>query len=230
MEPSKTFALRGRTGVRILVSNGRKIRGAILASGNGSNAENIIRFCQKHAETIEIPVVICDQPEAGIISRAEKLGVPCSVIPVVWGVNDTASFARAVQEKKVLDVLSSYSIDWVFLAGYMRIISVDFLSRFADSALKVNRIVNIHPSLLPTFPGKDSYRQAYDAKVKEAGVTLHFVDSGVDTGSIIAQKKFTRISGESFDDFQARGLALEYEVYREFLEQLSKGRINAAGN
>ena len=222
--------MRERTGVKTLVNNDRKIRGAVLASGNGSNAENIVSFCQKHAETIEIPVIICDQPKAGIISKAEKLGVPCSVIPVMRVDNDTALSARAIQEKKVLDVLSSYNIDWIFLAGYMRIISVDFLSRFADQVLKINRVVNIHPSLLPAFPGKDSYQRAYDAKVKESGVTLHFVDAGVDTGSIIAQKKFTRIPGESFKNFKARGLALEYEVYREFLEQLSKGRINAAGN
>ena len=201
-----------------------------MASGSGSNAENIIRFCRELAGNIEIPVVICDQPKAGVIDRAERLGVPCSVVPVVRVENDTARSARTAQEKKVFDVLSSYDIDWIFLAGYMRIISVDFLSRFADPVLKVSRIVNIHPSLLPAFPGKDSYRRAYDANVKEAGVTLHFVDKGVDTGSIIAQKKFKRVFGESFEDFQARGLALEYKVYSEFLEQLSTGKINAAFN
>ncbi|MFH1157719.1 MAG: phosphoribosylglycinamide formyltransferase [Pseudomonadota bacterium] len=206
-----------------MAGSGRKIRGAVLASGSGSNAENIIRFCREHAGKIEIAVVICDRTEAGVIGRAERLGVPCSVIPVVRGVGDA-------QEKKVLDVLSSYAVDWVFLAGYMRIISADFLSRFADPILKVNRVVNIHPSLLPAFPGKDSYRRTYDAGVKESGVTLHFVDAGVDTGPVIAQKKFSRVPGESFEDFRARGLALEYEVYREFLEQLSRGRINALGH
>ena len=187
-----------------------------MASGSGSNAENIIRFAQQNPDKIKIPLIICDQPEAGVIERAKKLNVPCIVIP---GTKAT----RAEQEQKILDTLAAHKVEWVFLAGYMRLISEKFLSTFADADLGVNRIVNIHPSLLPEFPGVDSYRRAYDANVPASGVTLHFVDNGVDTGPIIEQRKFKRLKDESFESFRDRGLALEYSLYTSFLQRLTTG-------
>ncbi len=216
MQPSRKSIFRGRTGARTLVNNGKIICGAILASGNGTNAENIIRFAQQNPDKIKIPVIICDQPGAAVIERAKKLNVPCIVIP---GTKAT----RAEQEKKILETLAAHNIEWVFLAGFMRLISPEFLARFADPALGVNRVVNIHPSLLPQFPGVDSYRRAYDAGVPVAGVTLHFVDNGVDTGPIIQQRKFERAANEDFESFRSRGMALEYEVYTSFLKRLTSG-------
>lgn len=210
MAPSTKSILGGRTGARTLATENSIIRGAVFASGNGSNAENIIRFAQNNPGEISIPLVICDQPEAGVIDRAKKLGVPCFVVPGTRATRDE-------QEKKILDILAAHGVTWVFLAGYMRILSASFLAHFPQ------RVVNIHPSLLPEFPGKDSYRRAYDAGVKASGVTLHFVDEGVDTGPVIAQRKFERVPGESFEDFRARGLALEYEVYTVFLKELCHG-------
>ncbi len=199
------------------IASGEKIIiGAIFASGSGTNAENILRFAHSRPE-IKIAVVICDQPGAGVIDRAEKFGVACEVIPAEKG-------AKVAHEKKVLERLSAHNVDWIFLAGYMRILSPDFIMHFP------NRIVNIHPSLLPEFPGKDSYRRAYDAGVKTAGITLHYVDAGIDTGPVIKQKKFDRIDGESFDDFRARGLALEYQAYTEFLEELCHDRCGQDRN
>ena len=187
-----------------------------MASGSGSNAENIVRFAQQNPDKIKIPLIICDQPGAGVIERAKKLNVPCIVIP---GTKET----RKEQEKKILETLAEHKVDWVFLAGYMRLISAEFLARFADATLGVNRIVNIHPSLLPAFPGIDSYRRAYDANVPVSGVTLHFVDNGVDTGPVIEQRKFTRLNNETFESFRDRGLALEYDVYTSFLKRLTSG-------
>lgn len=217
MQQSRKSIFRGRTGARTLANNGKIICGAVLASGNGSNAENIIRFARQNPDKIKIPVIICDQPGAGIIERAKKLGVPCIVIP---GTKAT----RREQETKILETLAEHQIEWVFLAGYMRLVSAEFLARFADPTLGINRIVNIHPSLLPQFPGVDSYRRAYDAGVNLAGVTLHFVDNGIDTGPIIEQRKFERAANEDFETFRSRGMALEYEVYTSFLKRLTEGR------
>lgn len=210
MVPSKKSVFRGRTGAKTLASKTPDICGAVFASGNGSNAENIIRFAQARSEKISIPLVICNQPGAGVIERAKNLGVPCFVLPCTKA-------TKAEQERAILDILAAHNVSWVFLAGYMQILSAPFLSHFPS------RVVNIHPSLLPAFPGRDSYRRAYDAGVKTSGVTLHFVDEGVDTGPVITQKTFERIPDESFENFRARGLALEYEVYTDFLKELCHG-------
>src|SRR5580692_6989925 len=102
-----------------------------MASGSGSNAENIIRFAQQNPDKIKIPLIICDQPDAGVIERAKKMNVPCIVIP---GTKAT----RGEQEKKILETLDAYKVEWVFLAGYMRLIGAEFLARFADAKLGVN--------------------------------------------------------------------------------------------
>lgn len=185
-----------------------------MASGNGSNAENIIRFAQANPDKIRIPCIICDQPGAGVIERAKKMNVPCIVIP---GTKAT----RKEQEKKILATLAEHKVEWVFLAGYMRLIGADFLAQFEDASLGVNRVVNIHPSLLPEFPGIDSYRRAFEAGVPVSGVTLHFVDNGVDTGPIIEQRKFERLKDDTLESFQARGMALEYGAYTDFLRRLT---------
>jgi phosphoribosylglycinamide formyltransferase-1 len=207
------------------LGNNNIINAAVFASGNGSNAENIIRFAQQHPDKIKIAVVVCDQPDAGVIERAKKLGVPCMVVPLNLDGYATRREARADQEIKILKILESYNIQWLFLAGFMQIIGGAILAKYFDKDLDVSRIVNIHPSLLPEFPGKDSYRRAYDAGVETAGVTLHFVDDGIDTGKIIQQKTFPRNEDDSFEAFQARGLALEYQAYREFLEHLVNGKV-----
>ncbi len=203
----------------------RKIIASAFASGNGSNAENIIRFAQENPGKIEIPVVICDVPGAPVIEKARALGVPCEVAPVVRGEFPTHQEARAAQEEKIWGILQEHGVEWVFLAGYMQIISASFIERFSDPVLGVSRIVNIHPSLLPSFPGRDSYQRAYNSGVKMAGVSLHFVDEGVDTGLLIGQKAFDRRCGESFEEFKARGMELEYALFREFLQNLIDGTM-----
>lgn len=206
-----------------------KITAAVFASGSGSNAENILRFALEHPEALSIPLVICNKPGAGVLARAEKLGFPCKVIPVER--EGFASFkeARYAQEEKVVALLKAYGVNWAFLAGYMQILGPVFLGYFADPAAGRNRIVNIHPSLLPAFPGKDGYGDAWNAGVEESGVTLHYVDEGVDTGPVIAQKTFPRLPEDSFEDFRARGMELEYQVYREFLATLITGTAKETG-
>ena len=192
------------------------IRAAVFASGSGTNAENILRHC-KELDGIEAIMVLTDQPYAGVIERAKKFGITCEIVPRAKGMDKDA------HEKAILDVLKKDQVDWIFLAGYMRILSPEFLKTFRDEKLGVNRVVNIHPSLLPAFPGMDSYLQAFNAGVKIAGVTLHFVDEGVDSGPIILQRAFERDENEEFDNFRKRGMELEYEIYAEFLKHLIGG-------
>lgn len=195
---------------------GNRIHAAVFASGSGTNAENILRHC-KELTGIDALLVLTDQPYAGVIERAKKFDTPCEVVMRQKGME------KEQHEKAILDVLSTRGIDWIFLAGYMRILSPEFLKSFHDEKLGVNRVVNIHPSLLPAFPGMDSYLQAYNAGVKISGVTLHFVDEGVDSGPIILQRAFEREENEEFDSFRARGMKLEYEIYAEFLKHLIDG-------
>jgi phosphoribosylglycinamide formyltransferase-1 len=199
-----------------LANKGKPIRAAVFASGSGSNAENILRHCEKFPG-IQVLLILTDQPYAGVIERAKKFATGCEVVPRKQGMD------KAAHEQAILDVLKKNSVDWIFLAGYMRILSPEFLKNFYDPALGVNRIVNIHPSLLPAFPGADSYLQAFNAGVKIAGVTLHFVDEGVDAGPIILQRAFEREESENFEVFRARGMQLEYEIYSEFLQHLVGG-------
>lgn len=209
-----------------MANHKNKIIASAFASGSGSNAENIIRFAQENPEKIEIPVVICDTPGAAVIEKAKALGVPCEVVPVMREENMTHQEVRAAQEDKIYEILVKHGVEWVFLAGYMQIISAEFITRFADPVMGVSRIVNIHPALLPSFPGRDSYIRAYNSGVKVAGVSLHFVDAGVDTGLLIGQKSFERHCHESFDQFRARGMVLEYALFREFLQSLIDGTFS----
>lgn len=197
------------------------IRGAVFASGNGTNAENILRHAEKYP-SLQILLILTDQPYAGVIERAKKFTTACEVVPRKGGMD------KAAHEAAIIEVLKKHNVDWVFLAGYMRILSPEFLRNFRDEKLGVNRVVNIHPSLLPAFPGADSYLQAYNAGVKIAGVTLHFVDEGVDTGPIILQRAFEREEEESFEAFRARGMQLEYEIYAEFLKYLTDGQVSVS--
>jgi len=198
------------------------IRAAILASGNGSNAENIVRYAEENSDRISIPLIATDRRGAGVIRRAEKLGIPCAILPVETVAAADRAAARQAQEDKLLSLLKAENVQWLFLAGYMRLLSPAFLQHFYDPAAGVNRVVNVHPALLPAFPGKDAYRQSYDADTTEGGITLHFVDDGMDTGPVILQKSFPK-AGLSFDDFCTAGRVIEHALYREFLESLLDG-------
>jgi phosphoribosylglycinamide formyltransferase 1 len=204
-----------------LGKTGKIIRGAVFASGSGSNAENILRQAEKYPG-LQILLILTDQPYAGVIERAKKFTTACEIVPRKSGMD------KAAHEAAIMDVLKKNKVEWIFLAGYMRILSPEFLREFRDEKMGVNRVVNIHPSLLPAFPGADSYLQAFNAGVKIAGVTLHFVDEGVDTGPIILQRAFEREEEEEFEIFRARGMQLEYEIYSEFLNYLVNDEVSLA--
>jgi phosphoribosylglycinamide formyltransferase-1 len=193
---------------------------AILASGNGSNAEVLYLKTRQLKALLSIAAIITDNPQAGLLSRPALREAPLQVIPYIQASNLTAAVAKAQHEEKLLAALAGLGVSWVFLAGYQRILSGTFLQHFWDPSRGVNRVVNIHPSLLPQFPGKDAYQQAFNAGVLNCGVSVHYVDAGIDTGPLIAQAKFPRLPDDSFEEFRQRGIAVEHELYPRVLAQL----------
>jgi phosphoribosylglycinamide formyltransferase 1 len=192
------------------------IRIAILASGNGSNVEAIleaIRAKRLHAEPV---VVVTNQPEAGVIQIAKRFSVPCHVIP-------HTGLSREAHEQQIIDTLSPLELDYIVLAGYMRVFTERFI--YAFNLPGEFRIINIHPSLLPDFPGPHAYKDVFEAGIKTSGITVHFVDDGVDTGPIISQAYLERQDDDTLDSFIQRGLALEHQLYPKVLEDISQGRI-----
>lgn len=180
----------------------------IMSSGNGTNAENIIKFVKNQKESFSISCVLTDNKNAGVIKRVENYSdTLVQVIPFGDSKN------KREHEEKILNSIKEYKVDIVCLAGYMRILTNFFLKKFSY-------IINVHPSYLPEFPGLNSYERAFHSPCDYSGVTVHFVDEGVDTGEIILQKKFLKDESESFEEFEKKGRNLERELYPLALEKL----------
>ncbi|MFH1017660.1 MAG: phosphoribosylglycinamide formyltransferase [Pseudomonadota bacterium] len=199
------------------------IGAAVFASGEGTNAEALVRHAQTRPDALAIPCGITDQPRAGVIARLSGLGVPVHVLPFARRASETVTEAKASHEAAILGKLAPYAVEWIFLAGYMRILSSDFVSRFVRPGEPRSRILNIHPALLPEFPGLDAYRRAFRAGVPRSGVTVHFVDAGVDTGPILLQRTFPRLPGDTLESFIARGKTLEHTLYAEAVDRVIRG-------
>jgi len=190
---------------------------AILISGSGTNMHNLVRHMQAGKIQAEPVLVLSDRAEAGGIAHAKALGVPTAVV-------ERKSFTSKPDfEAEVIRKIEASKADLICLAGYMKILSPEFVNRFWG------RILNIHPSLLPAFPGAHGIRDAFEAKAKETGVTVHFVDTGVDTGPIILQKKLTIAENDNFESLEARVHALEYQTYPEALNKVLSGEIPPPG-
>jgi phosphoribosylglycinamide formyltransferase-1 len=196
---------------------GKKIRFGLMASGRGSNALNLLDYLQGR-DDLEVVVVISDQESAPILDKVPVGGPPVVCLSVSQDKTIPLDERKKQQEKQVLATLDKYEVDWLLLAGYMRLLSPTFIEKFWDG--ERSKIINIHPSLLPQYPGLRAYERAYEDEVKQAGITVHFVDQGVDSGPIILQKSFERDPAESFERFQERGLAIEHQIYPEALEKL----------
>jgi len=188
---------------------------AIMASGRGSNAEALLAAAQESRVPGKFVTIVSDREGAEVLARAERYGVPTRVI-------------AAQSEEDLLAHFSSFSVDVVCLAGYMRILSPRVLNHFFDEGLGQARVLNIHPSLLPAYPGLRALERAFADRAPESGVTVHLVNAGVDEGPILGQARFLRESQDSFADFQARAQSLEHELYprilAEFLSRLEKIR------
>ncbi|MBC7427304.1 MAG: phosphoribosylglycinamide formyltransferase [Bacteriovorax sp.] len=189
-----------------------KVKIAILASGSGSNAESILKWAA-NSDVAEVVCVLSDKRKALVLERAKNNNVPA------LAVSKKKNEDRTYFEQRMIANLEGYRPDWIVLAGFMKLLGPHFLKAYDK------KIINIHPSLLPLFPGIDGYGDAYRANVAESGCTIHYVNAGMDTGEIIAQKKFALISGESFEELKERGLAIENKFYPEVLEKLFKDML-----
>jgi len=192
---------------------------AIFGSGSGTNCQAIIDAVEAGALDAEIKCVLSDAADAYILERARKHNIPAIHI-------DCAPFKTKLDgeaEQRVLGTLEEYGVDFIALAGFMRIVKDGLLNAYAG------RMVNIHPSLLPSFPGLDGGRQAFEYGVKYTGCTVHFVDAGVDTGAIINQKVIAIEDGDTLQSMMEKLHAQEHIAYPEALQWIAEGRIRLDG-
>jgi phosphoribosylglycinamide formyltransferase-1 len=193
------------------------MRLAVLLSGRGSNFQSIHQAIAGGVLPAEIVCVISNRPAAPGIMKAGELGYAAHVI------DHTAFPSRAAHEEAVLSVLDAARPDYIALAGYMRLLSADFVARWP------NRILNIHPSLLPAFPGVDAQSQAHRYGVKVTGCTVHFVDEHLDAGPIVVQRTVEVLDGDSEESLAARILVEEHQAYVEALVKLATRRHRLDG-
>lgn len=190
---------------------------AVFASGSGSNFAAIAEAAQSADAPYEAALLICDKPNAFVLERAGRMGVPAAVFrPKTYA-------SREAYEADVVRTLREHDIDFIALAGYMRLITSTLLDAYE------NRILNIHPSLLPAFPGLRAVEQALEYGAKVAGVTVHFVDSGMDTGPIIAQEAVPVLSDDTADTLAERIHAIEHRLYPAVIRAYAEGRVQLNG-
>lgn len=201
---------------------------AVLVSRRGSNLQAIIDSIGSGELPAEILCVISDKPGAFGLERARKHGIQAVVVDYKRIAGDDAktrgrASLRDAYESILLETLKRYNPDLICLAGYMRIVGKDVISAFK------NRIVNIHPALLPSFPGLDSQKQALEYGVKISGCTVHFVDEGCDTGPVILQKSVPVLEGDTEASLSARILEQEHKAYPEAIRLIAEGRVRIEG-
>lgn len=184
------------------------VRLAIFASGTGSNFEAIVHAEKNGGMPFTCALLVCDQPQAAVLVKADKAGVP-SVVFEPKAFDDKAAFEQAIRA-----ALEEHNIEFIALAGYMRLIGPTLLNSYEG------KIVNIHPSLLPAFPGLNAVGQALQAGVKVTGVTIHYVDSGMDTGEIIAQQAVPVSDNDTEESLRKKIQAVEHTLYPETLANL----------
>ena len=193
-----------------------KKRLAILLSGRGSNFVAIADAISSGKLDAEIAVVISDKAHAPGIAIAKERGLQAVVLP-------SKGLGREEYDRRLADVIDQNRIDLICLAGFMRLLSPQFVQRFPQ------KILNIHPSLLPAFPGLDVQRQAIDHGVKSSGCTVHFVDEGLDSGPIIQQAVVPVLDHDTAETLAARILVEEHRIYSEAIALVLSGKYQIAG-
>jgi phosphoribosylglycinamide formyltransferase 1 len=189
----------------------------VLISGNGSNLQSIIDHIEKGSLKAVIKIVISNNPDAAGLKRAEKHSIP-------WVVLKHSDFkSKEDFDLKLIKTLKDNGVDLVVLAGFMRIISPAFLKAFS------HKIMNIHPALLPSFPGLHGQKQAIDYGVKFSGCTVHFVDDGVDTGPVIIQSVVPVLDDDTEESLSARILKEEHKIYPRAIQLFADGKIEIKG-
>ncbi|MDE2688912.1 MAG: phosphoribosylglycinamide formyltransferase [Acidobacteriota bacterium] len=187
---------------------GRSTPIAVLISGRGSNFEALHRATREGGLPARIVLVLSNVATAAGIEHARSLGLHTAVVP------SRGAGSRAAHEARVREEIERAGAEWICLAGYMRLLSAEFVAAFP------NRILNIHPSLLPSFPGLDVQQAALDHGVRISGCTVHLVDAGLDSGPIVGQRAVDVRSGDDAQSLAGRILRQEHELYAEALGRL----------
>ncbi|MGO8674625.1 MAG: phosphoribosylglycinamide formyltransferase [Limisphaerales bacterium] len=198
---------------------GNPFRVGVLGSGAGSNFLAIAQACAAGQVPARVALVLCDVPDARILQKARERDIPARFIPP--GKFRTKLDEEA--EQAYIEALRSAEVDLVALAGFMRVLGGRFLLAFAG------RIVNIHPSLLPSFPGLEAWKQAHAYGVKVSGCTVHFVDAGVDSGPIIGQQAVPVLDEDTPESLHQRIHAAEHELYPRCLAAIARGQVSLQG-
>jgi phosphoribosylglycinamide formyltransferase-1 len=193
------------------------LRVGVLASGRGSNFRALAEAAARGSMPAAVVVLITDRPGAGALAIARELGVEALVL------DPRGHPSREAHEKAVIAALEERRVGLVCLAGYMRVLGAGFVAHFAG------RLLNIHPSLLPAFPGLHPQRQALAHGVRVSGATVHFVDEGVDTGPIVLQAAVPVMADDTEDRLADRILAEEHRLYPEAVRLFALGRLEIRG-
>ena len=190
---------------------------AVFASGNGSNFQAIAEASIKGMLKAKLKLLVCDSPRAFVLSRAKKFKVKTCLI------NPRDYLSKKDFEHEVINELKAERIDLIVLAGFMRILSPDFVKRYK------NKIINIHPALLPSFKGAHAIRDAFDYGVKLTGVTVHFVDEKMDHGPIILQEPLSVRDRESLESLEEKIHQLEHQAYPRAINLFLSGKLKIIG-
>ena len=196
-----------------------RLKIGVLGSGSGSNMQSIVDEIEAGRLDAEVRVALADVPDAKILDRAKRHGIPCQYL-------DCAPWKTKLEgpaEDRCIEILKDAGVDTVVLAGFMRIVKPKLLAAFP------NRVLNIHPALLPAFPGVHSWTQALDYGCKVAGVTVHFVDGGTDTGPIIVQKAVPVLEDDTPETLHARIQVEEHKAFPEALDIVASGKYRIEG-
>lgn len=191
----------------------------VLGSGAGSNLQALLEAIEAGQLDAGVVCVLADRPDALILDRARRRGIPAYAV-------DCRPFKSKLEgagEVQAIELLREHGVDTVVLAGFMRIVKPGLLRAFPG------RILNVHPSLLPAFPGLQAWQQAIEAGVRVTGCTVHFVDEGMDTGPIIVQRSVPVRPDDTPETLHARIQAQEHEAYAEALQLLAEGRLALDG-
>ncbi len=197
----------------------KKIRVGVLVSGRGSNMEAIIENSRKGNIDAEVVIVLSDNPKAPALEKAKKAGVEAMYIYP----GEKKTYMTSDREGEYVKVLREKGVELVCLAGFMRVLKKTFIEAFAG------KIMNIHPSLLPSFRGLNAQKQAWEYGVRVSGCTVHFVDEGVDTGPIILQRCVPVLEDDTPETLTQRILKEEHKIYSEAIQLFAEGRLRIEG-
>ena len=180
----------------------------VFASGTGSNFQAIAKACEKGVINGQITLLVCDKPSAKVVAKAKNMNIEVFTFLAKEYEN------REAYEEEILGQLKRRDIELLVLAGYMRLVGGTLLEAYP------NKIINIHPSLLPAYPGLNSIKRAFEDGVSETGITVHYVDDGMDTGPIIAQRTVKIDETDTLETLEERMHQVEHELYIEVLKEL----------